>query len=88
MKTIDDISPALRRSLEDDGYLHIWVHHGKIMAIQPMLFTYALVVDLDKHGYDHRYCYHHYQDAVNGAANWIMSDDDEPSGYIKRKPEL
>jgi hypothetical protein len=59
---------------------------GAWVAIRPMLFTTALVVDIDRFCYDHRFCFHRREDAEREILR-MRTIDDDPTGYIKRKPD-
>lgn len=59
--------------------------HGKVVAVQEMIFTYGIVVGMDETGYEHRYCYHNVFEALDALAAWTLTGSEEPTGYIKRK---
>lgn len=59
---------------------------GEWAGIQRNLFTYGLVVGLDKTGYRTRFCYSLKTDAVESLEKW--DGEGFPPGYwIKQKPE-
>lgn len=54
-----------------------------ICGLYRMLFTTALVVDMDWSGYSHRFCYETREEALNALKGWTGEGD--PVGYIVRK---
>ena len=67
------------------GYSCVCKIHGKPVGLMQFLFTVGLVVGLDETGYEYRFCYENASEAFTGLLNWILSGDDEPANYIKRK---
>jgi len=62
------------------GYLNYReFDNGRDAAIVPMLYTHALVADLDNFGYGDRWCYKTFEGAQNALAEW--SGDGEPNGW-------
>lgn len=59
---------------------------GAWVAICPMMYTTAIIVDVQPLNYDHRYCFARRADAEREIAR-MNTIDDEPVGYIKRKPD-
>lgn len=57
---------------------------GAWVAIARMIYTTAIVVDIDLLCYDHRFCFEHRADAEREILR-MSAVDDEPAGYIKRK---
>lgn len=72
--------------LNDLGYTRIKVMEGDILCgIQRQLFTWALVVGIDRVGYRRRYCYEREYDAREALVQWDGKGD--PTGpWIKEKP--
>lgn len=56
---------------------------GRICAIQPLMYTYALLADLTPWGYEPngRWCYHSYAAARAALDAWSGEDGTEPSGW-------
>lgn len=52
---------------------------GRIIGIMPLLFTHAIVSDLDMYGYADRWCYHSYTDAKKALDAWDGTG--EPAGW-------
>ena len=69
----------------DMGYKCIMRINGDIVAIQPFMFTFGILVGMDETGYKHRFCYHSFPEALTGLVGWINEGGEEPQGYIKRK---
>ena len=70
---------------EDMGYVMPFKLRGKIVALRQFLFTVAIVVGLDEHGYERRFCYESAREAQTALTQWMLSEDEKPSGYIKEK---
>lgn len=62
--------------------------NGKICGLQPFLFTWGLVVNLrvvgDGEFYDHRYCFEHFEDALESLNAWD-GNGLAPGQWIKLK---
>ncbi len=88
-----EIDKKLLKILEEEGYKSICYVKGKgICAIFPFIYTVGLVVNLDKCGYEDRYCYAHKDipRAIVALFNWQVSHEDvtgdpEDKHWIKRK---
>lgn len=67
---------------ESCGYLDV-VEKGDagLCAIQPLMFTYAVLAELNMTGYGNRWCYHTYKDAKAALDAWDGADGTEPSGW-------
>jgi len=85
MNTVEKLPEEQIQFYKDMGYGEAIRLNGKIVALGKFLFTCGIMVGMDEHGYECRYCYHNEDEAMIGLLAWIGSDDDEPSGYIKRK---
>lgn len=76
--------------MENLGYLQ-WLKHecdmkdvralpgGRWAAIQRFMFTFAIIVGRigDRTGYDDRWCYHTYRDALHALEKWDGNGDPE-----------
>jgi len=51
------LTPELEQHLKDEGFIKLKEVNGIIIGIYRYMFTIAIVVDIDKDGYQHRYCY-------------------------------
>jgi len=60
---------------------------GTWCALYRMIYTVGVIVDITEIFYGHRFCYKHYENAEQALLSMSHIDDD-PIGYIKRKPEL
>ena len=57
---------------------------GRWIGVLKLIYTCGLVVGLDESGYQYRYCYHRYVDAVRDAERWDGVDD-PPGPWVKLK---
>lgn len=75
----------LIRYLTETGYFNIRHIEGRgLCAMSHMIFTVAIVYDLDYEGYSGRYCFHNEQEAQHAFDKWDGKED--PSGnWIKHK---
>ena len=84
MQAVDNVE--LRQFLlYESGYLAIKeLKDGRLVGLIKMLFSVAIVVDINVIGYSHKYCYPEAQDAFNDYIEW--SGENHPSGnWSKRK---
>ena len=62
--------------LYDQGYRFMReVPDNGICGLLPMLFTTALVVDMEVSGYSHRFCFERPQDALVALKGWTGAGD-------------
>jgi len=59
--------------------------NGQWIALQRFLFTWAVVKGIDPIGYEQRWCYGAYNDALIAVANWD-GEGDPPGNWIVNKP--
>lgn len=79
--------PMTKEQVEALGYeLARQLEDGAWVAIAPMIYTTAILVDIDPLAYDHRFCFERRADAEREIL-LMKNVDDEPTGYIKRKPD-
>lgn len=57
---------------------------GAWCCLGQMIYTTALIVDVERYGYGHRFCFHD-RAAAKRALDQMKTSDDEPVGYIVRK---
>lgn len=78
----------LKEFLEKEGYKEIREIPGKgVCALYRFIFTVGLVYNIDEFGYEGRYCYPNYSDALEALLNWNGQED--PSGdWIKHKGKI
>lgn len=80
---------ATERVLNDPENLYLcWrqLDDGTYVALGRLMFTTALFIGVVGHQYARRYCYTALCDAVD-AYNTLTTGDDEPTGWIARRPE-
>ena len=66
--------------LEAEGYTHIkYFENGRQAAIAPFMFTCAIICDIDRCGYNERWCYHSNLAAVQALDVW--NGKGEPEGW-------
>lgn len=76
--------------LESMGYRNIrLLEDGTWIGIDStLLYTHGLVVGLGEFGYDFRYCYQKYTEAVVGLYSMNKKDDIPVGPWIKKKGDL
>lgn len=80
----DGPDPGLAALLRELGYFNLKIIDGVVCGLSPFLFTVGLVVNIDKHGYERRYCYSELLDAKAALESW--DGKDHPDGpWIKCK---
>lgn len=75
----------LRVFLADSGYIELrTLPTGQIAGLLRYAFTWAVVVGLDRYGYERRYCYEYPADALRDLREWDGTG--HPSGpWVKCK---
>ena len=78
--------PEFTAWLEAEGYHNVReLPDGTIAATRDLLYTRALVIDLDRWGYAHRYCYED-RSLADQACLALTSGDDAPlSGFVAER---
>lgn len=80
MEEREDITAAW---LGKEGYL--WptqLPNGDWAALMPLMFTVAIVTDLNLYGYGDRWCYHSLEDALTALLTWaVRGAEGEPAGW-------
>jgi len=71
--------------LEENGYVEIKENNGILYGIMPMIFTTALVCNIDWTGYSRRYCFETGDEASESLKEWDGVGD-PPGMWIKEKP--
>ena len=70
----------LAKLCERDGYTDLrFFANGRTAVLQRLLFTYALLADLNEWGYEDRWCYGSYAKAKAALDAW--DGEGEPSGW-------
>ncbi len=68
-----------------DYYAHMRDVPGVgLCGIRPMLFTVGVCCNLDEGGYEYRYCFKEYADALIALKDWT-GEGDIPGPWIKKK---
>ena len=74
--------------LNSMGYRKVrLLEDGTWVGIATQIYTSGLCVGLDEFGYEFRYCYERYNDALNGLCSMNKKDDMPEGPWIKRKGE-
>ncbi len=60
---------------------------GTIVGTLDLMFTRAVVIDLDYHGYARRYCYKDRALAVKACLSLNNGDEEPLPGFIAQRPE-
>ena len=75
----------LLKYLSSEGYNNLRVLEEGIIGTIDMIFTRALVIDINEGGYGHRYCYPDRMKADLACAALQHLDDEPLSGYVAIK---
>jgi hypothetical protein len=59
---------------------------GSIAALSRLMFTTGLFLGVSRWGYERRYCFES-DAAASAALEAAQSQDDEPAGWVARRPE-
>lgn len=69
------------------GYLSVRrLPDGSIAALGDLMFTRAIFLGCNPLGWERRFCFDDRKRA-NAEFNKLVSEDDEPTGWIARRPE-
>lgn len=81
-------SEELAQSLKDENdYLDVKVlPDGSIAILMELLFTRAICLGVNRYGWTNRFCFADKALATQRFSE-LQSEDDEPQGYIARRPE-
>lgn len=82
--TADDQLARAQRIAKANEYIDVKVMNGKIYGVLRFIYTTAIMVGVDEIGYQYRYCYPNYADALADFATWD-GNGDPPGNWIKRK---
>jgi hypothetical protein len=86
MEKDSKLTPELRQTLEEIGYIKLKEVNGKIIGIMRYMYTVAIVVDIDYYGYNHRFCYPHERAMDCLMAFEVYNGEGDPmGGWIKQK---
>ena len=67
--------------LLSQNYLSPRFVNGKWACIYRFAHTHAIISDIDDHGYNSRWCYHNYTDAIDALDKWDHTG--EPDGWFR-----
>mgnify|MGYP001600325592 CR=1 FL=1 len=79
------ITPELQKTLDENGYYLPKIISGKLCALSNYMFTTGLVVDIGDIGYERRYCFQHYVDALLAMDAYEDLTQHAPGDWIKCK---
>jgi len=86
--TKSDIDPKMEEHFKKLGYYPIRIINGEVVSIARFLFTWGLMVGINKKGYHRtRFCYPNVFEAVKAFVEWEEGEGDPPGPWIKQKPE-
>lgn len=74
----------LLKKFEEYGYKEIHERSGSILCLCQFAFTWAILAEVNELGYDRRWCYGSYNEALDALLDWIHSDEEEPDNWIRR----
>lgn len=60
---------------------YVQVKAGRICAIQPLMFTYAILADVNAWSYELRWCYSSLPKALAALDAWDAAEGTEPQGW-------
>lgn len=70
---------------QENGYIALrTLDDGTVIGLFPLLFTLAIIMDIEPLGYGRRFCFEDRERAVAEFSK-LQSGDDEPDGYIARR---
>lgn len=73
---------------EIGGYLDVRVlSDGSVAAVGELMFTRAIYLGCNRHGFERRFCYKDRELALK-RFHELQTEDDEPTGWIARRPEM
>lgn len=58
---------------------------GTIVGTVDLLFTRGVMIDMDMHGFDHRYCYEDRELATRAVRELKTGDDKPLAGYVAER---
>ncbi|WP_374335431.1 hypothetical protein [Methyloversatilis sp.] len=78
----DWITPEWQK---ENGYISLRaLDDGSVIGLFPLLYTLAIIMDIEPLGYRRRFCFEDRDQALSEFAR-LESGDDEPVGYIARR---
>lgn len=85
-----DVTPEERLAVElagpDQGYLRVRVlPDGSVAALQDLITTRAIVLGCTRWGWARRYCFAN-RALADARFDQLQSEDDEPEGFLTKRP--
>lgn len=75
----------MQQIIEENGYLDPKEFpDGSVAVLHPLMFTVAILYDLNEYGYGDRWCFSSYEKAKNALDNW--DGEGEPQGWHRHPP--
>ena len=75
----------LYKFLKMQGYYQIrMLDDGRVICLSDFMFTTGIIVDINRYGYSHRYCYKHRNDAIASIQKWDGKED-TLKGWVAKK---
>jgi hypothetical protein len=77
------MSEKIIQVCEANGYTdYVELANGRDACIAKLIFTWALLADIDRSGYGDRWCYESYEEALVALAAWEhRGGEGEPNGW-------
>lgn len=71
--------------LSDEGYNNVRIlDDGTFVGTMDLMFTRALYIGLNRHGWEKRFCFQD-RSMADDEADKLVTGDDEPTGFIARR---
>jgi hypothetical protein len=71
--------------LSDQGYDNLrMLDDGTVVGTLDLLYTRALYIGLNRHGFEKRFCFQD-RSMADGEADKLVTGDDEPTGFVARR---
>ena len=75
----------LKTEMLEQGYLYLTIINNQLCGIMPFFTTYGLVINLNKIGYERRYCYQHKSEALQALKLYTDTKEHPEGNWIKCK---
>jgi hypothetical protein len=71
--------------IKEQGYENVReLDDGTIVGTLYLMYTKAIFIGLNRHGYEKRFCFNDAK-LADSEINLLKSSDDEPNGYIAKR---
>ena len=85
MPTLEDASELIETlEMTCPDYKNFRVVDGHVHCLAPFIFTWAILGECTLWGYERRWCYGTYEEALKASLSWDGKIDSEPVGWKKR----